>query len=239
MTQTDPDLTGIGDPVYKRVRERIRQDILSGHFEPGARIKTAALGARYGVSQMPIREALQQLQGEGLVTIAPNRGASVRRVDAEFIRNIYDIRSALEAMMVRRGVEAVTDSDMFSLYAIQGRFEAAVRQQDTDAALAANHELHHTMFRLAGNPEAVDVIARHDELLQSLRRRFGYGAGRLEEIVSEHRQLLRALDQHDADAVTRIVEEHCSKAKLDLIAQADFIAAESHIRGGGRRKVSS
>ncbi len=237
MTPADPDLTGIGDPVYKRVRDRIRQDILSGHFQPGVRIKTAELGARYGVSQMPIREALQQLQGEGLVTIAPNRGASVRRVDADFIRNIYDIRGALEALLVRRGVEVLADSDMFTLYAIEGRFEDAVRRRDTVAALAANRELHETMYRLAGNPEAIDVIARHSDLMQNLRRSFGYGPNRLEEIIAEHRRLLRAFDQRDAAEAVRAIEDHCERAKHDLIAQARFPAAAPERRraGGGKR----
>ena len=237
---TTPDLAGIGDPVYARVRERIRQDILLGHFASGVRIKMAALSARYGVSQMPIREALQQLQGEGLVTIAPNRGASVRRVDGNFIRNIYDIRAALEAMMVKRGVEVVAEAEMFTLYAAESRFEEAVRKHDTEAAIAANRELHETTYRLAGNGEAVDVIARHSELLQSLRRRYGYGANRLTEIVAEHRRLLRAFEQRDAAAAVRIIEEHCERAKLDLIAQAGLAAeGEDRKEAGARKRVSS
>lgn len=236
MTPEPPDTAGIGDPVYKRVRERIRQDILSGRLAPGVRIKTAEFSARYGVSQMPIREALQQLQGEGLVTIAPNRGASVRRVDDAFIRNIYDIRAALESMMVRRGVAVVTDADMFTLYATEGRFEDAARRHDTGAALAANAELHDAMYRLADNPEAVEVISRHSELMTGLRRRFGYGANRMDEIIGEHRQLLRAFDQRDAATAARIIEEHCEKAKVDLIAQAHFEASPKRARA---RKLTS
>ena len=221
------EFAGVGDPVYARVRERIRQDILSGFFKSGERIKTAALSARYGVSQMPIREALQQLQGEGLVTIAPNRGASVRRVDAKFIQNIYDIRRALEAMFVRRGVEVATDSDLFGLYAIEGRFEEAAGRGDVDGALQANRDLHEATYRLADNPEAVDVIARHSELLQSLRRRFGYGPERLAEIVQEHRRLLLAFSQRDAETAVRVIEEHCERAKADLLAQGRFESGPS------------
>lgn len=222
MLATFADLTGIGDPVYARVRERIRHDILSGYFKPGARIKTAELGARYGVSQMPIREALQRLQGEGLVTLAPNRGASVRSIDAEFIGNIYDIRCALEGMMVRRAIQAVTDSDMFSLYAAESRFEDAVSNQDTEAAVASNHEFHGTMYRLARNPEATDVLARHSELLQSLRCRYGYSRHRIVEVVAEHRRLLRAFEQRDVAAATRASVEHIEHAHADLLAQAGF-----------------
>ncbi|MEN6535215.1 MAG: GntR family transcriptional regulator [Bryobacteraceae bacterium] len=224
---TTPDLTGIGDPVYARVRERIRQDILSGYFQPGARIKTSVLGARYSVSQMPIREALQQLQGEGLVMIAPNKGASVRRVDASFVNNLYDIRAALEGLLTRRAVGAVTDEDMFTLYAIEGRFEDAAQRHDAEAVVIANRELHETMYALARNPEAVEVISRHSGLLQSLRRQYGYGTGRMEQIIAEHRQLLRAFDQRDAATAVRVTEEHCEHAKRDLIAQAGFTTTEA------------
>src|SRR3712207_3392027 len=74
----EPVIAGIADPIYVRVREQLRTDILQGVFAPGERIKIAELSKRYGVSQMPVREALQMLQGEGLVTIAPNKGASIR-----------------------------------------------------------------------------------------------------------------------------------------------------------------
>jgi DNA-binding GntR family transcriptional regulator len=214
------EFSGIGDPVYARVRERIRADILSGFFKPGVRIKTAALGARYGVSQMPIREALQRLQGEGLVILAPNRGASVRSVDAQFISNIYDIRIALESMLVKRAMRFLTDSHMFSLYAAESRFEEAVQKQDMERILEANHELHTTVYRLARNTEATDVMARHSELIQSLRRRYGYSQARLTQVISEHRQLLRAIEQRDVEAAAQASEKHIENARVDLLTQA-------------------
>lgn len=235
MTPANPGISGLGDPVYARIRERIRQDILSGVFEPGLRIKMAALSARYGVSQMPIREALQQLQGEGLVTIAPNRGASVRKVDEQFIRNIYDIRAALETMLVKRGVEVVTDSQVFALYAIESRLEEAVQRADLGTVSAINRNLHETMYRLADNPEAMDVIGRHSELLQSLRRRFGYGANRMAEIVAEHRRLLRAFDQRDVAVAVRTTEEHCEHAKQDLLTQATSALQPEHREHRGQK----
>jgi DNA-binding GntR family transcriptional regulator len=231
-------MTEANGTVYAQVREKIRQDILTGYFKPGSRITTATLGARYGVSQMPIREALQQLQGEGLVTIVPNRGARVREVNEEFIRNIYDIRAALEAMMVRRAVEACDSESLDPLREAEARYAAAVARQDMDAALEANRDFHDVTFRLARNPEAVEAIARHSELLQSLRRRFGYGPERLAEIVFEHRQLVRAFEQKDVGIAVAVVMGHCERAKHDLIAQAAFDAPASR-RGRNRTKETT
>src|SRR5437764_1195259 len=81
---------------------RIRDDIVAGTLPLGSRITIDALALRYGVSHMPVREALRDLQGEGLVVIEPNRGARVRAIDARFVENIFEIRTALEVMMVRR-----------------------------------------------------------------------------------------------------------------------------------------
>ncbi len=224
---------GIADPVYLRVRERIRNDILSGRFQPGARIKIADLARRYGVSQMPVREALQMLQGEGLVTIAPNRGASVRAVDERFIRNMYDIRGALEILMVRRCAGAISESEIFRLHSIQGRYEEAARSGDYEACLRFNKQFHHVVYTCADNTEALEMLERHWSLIDSLRSRYGFGPNRLVEIIAEHRQLLRALDQKDASLAERIAFEHCEHAKQDLLDQVRATAQG----GSGKVKV--
>jgi DNA-binding GntR family transcriptional regulator len=224
---------GIGDPVYLRVRERIRSDILSGRFQPGVRIKIADLARRYNVSQMPVREALQMLQGEGLVTIAPNRGASVRAVDERFIRNMYDVRAALEALLVRACARRISESDIFRLHSIEGHYEEAARGANRDACLRYNEQFHHVVYECADNPEALEMLERHWGLIDSLRGRYGFGPDRLNQIIAEHRQLLRALDQRDEKAAESLAVAHCEHAREDLLAQ---IRAE---RGGEQGPVKA
>jgi DNA-binding GntR family transcriptional regulator len=214
------DAQGIGDPVYLRVRERIRADILSGHFGPGARIKIADVSKRYGVSQMPVREALQMLQGEGLVTIAPNRGASVRPVNESFIGNMYDIRGAIEIMLVRRCVERITESEIFKLHSIEGHYEEAVRAEDVGGCLQYNKQFHHIIYQCAQNPEALEMLESHWDLIESLRGHYGFGASRLEQIIHEHRQLLRALSDRNRSLAEEAAAVHCERAKEDLINQS-------------------
>jgi DNA-binding GntR family transcriptional regulator len=90
----------LGRTNYQRVRDIIRNDIITGQFRDGDRLKISDLVGRYGISAMPIREALQQLQGEGLVVMSANRGASVRRIDEHFLWQMYEIRKALEMFFV-------------------------------------------------------------------------------------------------------------------------------------------
>lgn len=210
-------LLDLAAPTYARVCDRIRQDILSGRFEPGERLKITALIKRYGVSQMPVREALQQLQGEGLVVISPNCGASVRNVDERFVRNIYDLRGAIEVMMTRRCVEKLTDEHMVRLYGLEAQYEAAVQQQDLDAILETNRLLHRSIYLIADNTEAQQITERYSGLAGGLRHRYGFSEGRFEETIAEHRRLLRALDTRDGDLAAQVAYEHCCKAGDDLL----------------------
>ena len=96
--------------IYARVCDALRSAILSGHFTPGQRLKMSDLTTRFRVSPTAIREALQQLQGEGLITIFPHRGASVRSVDKRFVSNIYDLRFAIENMLIRNASKIIDQS---------------------------------------------------------------------------------------------------------------------------------
>ncbi len=219
MTRAVEEVISLSDTTYARVREKLREDILAGVFEPGVRIKIADLSKRYNVSQMPIREALQQLQGEGLLIIQPNKGASVRSVDEHFINNIYDIRGALEAMLVRRAVAAITDAELKKIEAIQAEYEAAQQHHDVKKLLDCNQRFHHAINVLAGNPEALEMLERSWGLIDFLRHRYDFGAQRLQAIITDHRQLLKALKRRDAEAAEACIRKHCEAAKHDLLQQ--------------------
>ena len=91
-----------------RVTSDLRRDIVAGVLEPGAWLKTEELAARYAVSANPVREALWRLQGEGFVVANPHQGARVRGVDDDFVRNIFEIREAIEPIFVRRFCQRAT-----------------------------------------------------------------------------------------------------------------------------------
>jgi DNA-binding GntR family transcriptional regulator len=110
-------------PTNLRASDRLRADILAGAFGFGARLKIEDLARRYATSHMPIREALRSLHGEGLIVIEPNRGARVRSIDVDFVRNMFDLRVAIEAMMTRRAAERATSDDLAQLAAIESRLE--------------------------------------------------------------------------------------------------------------------
>ena len=98
-----------------RVYESIREDILSGRYPQNMELKETAIGAELGVSRTPVREALRQLELEGLVNIIPNRGAFVNRITAKDVQDIYIIRSMLEGQCVRWATEYITEGQLEDL----------------------------------------------------------------------------------------------------------------------------
>ena len=199
------------------IRDRLCEDILSGQLPPGSRLTVAALAARYHVGTMPIRAALQELRGRGLITIEPNRGARVRRVDADFINNIYDLREAVWGIIIPRCVRFITNADIEELEVIQGRMESATAAGDLAEARRQNRMFHHLMYETARNPEASAVLEQNWVLINGLRAIFGYGPGRLEGTNSMHRRLIETLRVRDGAKALDLVRSSAERSREDLI----------------------
>ncbi len=202
---------------FPDIQQRIRDDILAGELAFGTRITTADLAQRYGVSQMPIREALRELLGEGLVTKEPNRGARVRSIDPDFVGNIFDIRNALEVLMVRRAARLRTPEQVERMWAIEHDLEACVLQQDYAGALLANRHLHQLISEIAANPDAQALLDRHWLLLAGLWRENKYSPQRYDGVINDHRHLIEAIGAGDAEASAILMQAHVLKAKQVLL----------------------
>jgi len=198
---------------------RIRDDIVSGTLRFGERITMDALACRYGVSHMPVREALRQLQGEGLVQIEPNRGARVRSIDSSFVENLFEIRTALEVMMVRRAAARCTPSDIAELQGIEATLEQHIVAGDHALLVAENRRFHQAINRCAANADALPLIDKHWMLLAALWRHYGYGQDRFTGVANDHQNLIQALAAHDQEAAAMIMGAHATKAKLGLLAR--------------------
>ena len=211
----------INTPTYLRVREQFRADIVAGVWPLGSHVTMVELTDRYGVSANPIREAMHQLKGEGVIDIRMNRGAVVPHVDARYIENIYKLRGALKVMLAREAALRATAEDVKRLQGLCEAHEAAVADHDVAACVRRNRELHHFMDGLADNPPAVEVLASGSCLVDAFRRTIGYGSGRLDTVVAQHRKLVRAIACGDADKAAQVAHQHTESARLDLLAAAN------------------
>lgn len=200
------------DSVYLR----LRQDVLSGRLTANERLKVSTLATRYQTSTNPVREALQQLRGEGLVVISPNRGARVREVNAAFVRDVYEIETLIEPYLTRWFVGVCTDTDLAALEAIQADIR---RLNFTD--LARHSELdtqfHRTMYAQHYNRHAVDLWWSHRELLRAINTGHQISLRRQREVLDEHQALIDALRAHDEDRAARIITQHVQGSGKHII----------------------
>jgi DNA-binding GntR family transcriptional regulator len=202
------------------VTAALRRLIVEGALPPGARLTVAALARRLGAGATPVRAALKLLEGEGLVEAHPYRGARVRALAPEDIRNLYRLRGAVLALLIPDVVRHVSDAVLEALEALEARFEAAAAAGDGAAAMAVNQDFHRTLFAAARNPDAAAVMERSWALVEALRLRLGFGPGRLARSVESHRALLAALRARNAAAATALAVASSDAAMTDLLARA-------------------
>jgi DNA-binding GntR family transcriptional regulator len=198
------------------VYERLRQDIVEGRLAAGSRLKVAELARRYATSTNPVREALQQLRGEGFVLFSPNRGARVRPIDDDFVRDVYEVTTLLEPYMTRWFVGYVTDVDIERMEALQAEIEA-VGFDDPEAYSRLDEQFHRIVYDNHYNRHAFNLWWRHREILRAIGRRFQFSRARRHAILLEHRGLIDSIKHHDADGAARVIARHVEGSGRHLI----------------------
>ena len=200
-----------------RVASGLRTMIVAGKFRSGSWLRMQAIADRFGVSVQPVREALQLLQGEGLVELHPNRGAQVRGLDGGRLIHIYEIRAAMESFMARRFALEASHTDLCALEQIQARHERAVERGDWNEVVGVNRLFHGVINQHGGNGEAQALIGRYYDLSSSLRARVEFRGPYFARVRNEHHALLDAFRRHDATAAAEIGVRHVLGTLDDIL----------------------
>jgi DNA-binding GntR family transcriptional regulator len=199
----------------------LRQRILRGELRPGARLKIDDVAALCDVSHMPVRVALQALEAEGVLDVYPHRGAVIKAVDARFVRNMIEVRAAIEVMLSEKCARLIDKDGLAELETLAVDFEHAAARKDARDIVTANLRLHDAIGRTADNPEAMRVLARGRLLIQALRVRYGFGPGRVDQVIAEHRALVNAIARKDERRAGEIARRHCEGARDELLGLLD------------------
>jgi DNA-binding GntR family transcriptional regulator len=198
---------------------RLREDIISGALPFGSRLTIDQLSVRYATSHMPVREALRQLTGEGIVEAEPNRGARVRSIDTRFVTELLDLRASIEALLARQAALSATSDDVQQLRLIEAAYENYVEAGEHEAALLANSEFHSYLYSLAGNAEALKLVDRHWVVIAALWKQYGYPRERFSGVINDHRQIIHALSENDGNAAEILMSAHVIKSRQYLVQQ--------------------
>jgi DNA-binding GntR family transcriptional regulator len=206
------------EPGYGRLQQLLRDDILEGRIPAGARLKVNEIAARYRSSTNPAREALQGLEGEGLVTIEPNRGARVRRIDEDLVQNVFDIRRLIEPYIVRYFVEFCRPADVEVLRRHQEACQAAVDRADYPAFHTSNVAFHDYIIDKHFNVEAIRIMKQHNGWLRALSRKNPLSLAHMRRSCSEHWMLIEGIANGDPDEAVRVVELHMRNSREVFLA---------------------
>lgn len=211
------DTPAVGGPSAS-IYELIRQDILVGRLAANDRLKVADLAKRYGTSTNPVREALQQLRGEGFVVFVPNRGARVRPIDEDFVRDIYEISVLVEPHLTRWFVGTATAADIAELERIQAEIEV-LDFSDPPRHAALDTRFHMLMYQDHYNRHAVDLWWRHREILSaiSVSQGFPTALSRRSVVIAEHRALLDHIKDQDAEGAARVIATHAEGSGRHMV----------------------
>ena len=154
-------------PLTQQLVDSIREDILSGHYEPHSNLRQDALAEKYGVSRIPVREALLQLEGEGLVSIQPRRGAIVTPLSLLEVDDVFALRLLLEIRLYHASAPKLDAAAIETASEVNQRYRDAIANQQHAVLGAINAELHMALYREAPLPTTRQIVAA---LLQTSQR---------------------------------------------------------------------
>ena len=211
-------MNAINTPTYMRLRDQVRSDIVAGIWPLGTHVTLAELASHYEVSANPVREALLQLQGEGVVAMRMNRGAVIPTIDARYIDNIYRVRGAIQVMLAREAAQKASPAQVDQMMQLEEEHTRASLSGDVARCVAANRSLHRYIDGIADNPIALEMMDGRSSLVDAFRRSKGYGQGRLELVREQHLKLISAIAAKDADLAARAALDHTESSREDLLA---------------------
>ena len=205
--------------LHMELVERLQEMIVEGILPPGEKVPERTLCEQFGVSRTPMREALKVLAAEGLVDLAPNRGAWVSRITAEELEEVFPVMGALEALSGELACQRISDDQIARIRQTHACMVGHYRAGDLHEYFRANQEIHAAILEAANN---ATLSAQHRSLASRIRRaryQANMSAERWQAAVREHGEILDALEQRDASRLSQLLRRHLSN-KYDTVRQS-------------------
>lgn len=194
-------------PLREDIRDTLRTRIFEGHYPAGARLIERDLAAEFGVSRLPIREALRMLRQEGLIEDRLPKGSVVRGLSEKDVRDLFAVRHALEVLASRLAAQCATGGDLARLEALLDTAAEALRRGSVMEAHRANNDFHDGITQIADN----DFLRSALEPLQGQMHWLFRHVTDLGELIEEHRALLAAIASGDPERAAAQSAHHIDK----------------------------
>lgn len=197
--------------------EALRDEIIRGDLAPGQYLRLEDIAARFEVSTMPVREALRDLEADGIVTVFPHRGALVTCLSADELQDIYDVRAVLEEMAARFAVPFLKEETLVEMASLIEQIEN--HHGDVAALVKLNHQFHLVLYQASGRKHLC-------ELIRVLRHRSQHylhvytaelDSGHLPLEPAQHRAIVEACKRGDAERAAALTHEHVAEAGRAIV----------------------
>ncbi|WP_134681430.1 GntR family transcriptional regulator [Paracoccus ravus] len=198
--------------LHDAILNRLRDMIIEGDLPPGSRVNEGQIGSMLGVSRTPLREALKNLAGEGLVDLIPSRGAVVKKFAAKEVRDMLDVVRMLEETAARSACELATTHGISKVRAMHDEMLGCYRSGDRLGYYKLNQDIHSAIVALADNAALSDVHSLLQTRLKRIRFIGHEGPEKWAKAVAEHEEMIAALENRDADRLSAVISKHLRKA---------------------------
>ncbi|MES2027083.1 MAG: GntR family transcriptional regulator [Pseudomonadota bacterium] len=198
--------------LRERATQTLRKAILDGHFAPGQKLSERELCEDLDVSRSCVREALQHLQAEGLITIIPHRGPEVTTISAQEVRDIYEVRANLESLAGRNFANNASPEQIQALRAKLTELAEPDVAEDRSTMLTVKNQFYDILIEGCGNLVAGQMLQQLNNRVTVLRRISMSQPGRFSNTLKELDAIVTAIENRDGDTAARLCAEHVQKA---------------------------
>jgi DNA-binding GntR family transcriptional regulator len=199
------------------VAEKLREQIIRGEIPEGAQLRQDAIANQYQVSRIPVREALRQLDAEGLITIVPNRGAVVPSLSGRDIEELFTIRALLEPEVLKFSIPELTAEDMRNAEAILRKYADELRREEHVSAWGSmNWEFHSILYSRANRPHMMNIIRNVNANGERYTRLQLYLTHGIQRANREHHEILELCRMRDVNNACVLLREHILHAGQSL-----------------------
>ena len=202
--------------LEERVYLILEEEILSGKLGDGEQLREIALSKRLAVSRTPIRAALHRLAEEGLVELSANKGATVIGITRDDIKDIYAVRMRLEGLAARLAAERMSDEDRARVKEIVELSEFYLKKGDDERRGELDSEFHNAIFKASGSRHLNKILSDLHKNIKAYRRLSLKNTNRAEKSIFEHREILEAILNRNADEAERLTSVHVEQAFLNF-----------------------
>lgn len=204
-------------PIREIIYDHLRQAILDGRITPGERLVERDIAAQFNASRTPVREAVRKLESEGYVEYLARKGVVVRGFNIEQIEEIYSIRKELECLAVRNAITRISSEQIVELKKIVDELEREWEERSPRSTSQGLHDFDNVVFNAAAMPLLTSFLHTLRDSLQRFSRINLTSHPRRKDAVKEHKEILEAIIDKDAERAEKLVRKHIENAREELI----------------------